>query len=312
MSIYKDQNLQKLRGKSFLSIGDFNALEISSLIDLAIRLKNKEVNFDFSEKVLGLIFEKSSTRTRVSFQVAMQRLKGSSLEISPNNSQIGRGEPIRDTVRVLERYVDVLAIRTFEQKILNEYKQWSNIPIINALSDLEHPCQILADFMTIKEEFGTFNGLTISYIGDPNNVSNSLILCASILNININIGCPKQFMPSKEILNRASKLSLKDKIVNVFNDPRDAVRFSNIVYTDVWASMGQESQAVDKEKFFKDYIVDTNLVNLAASNHIIMHCLPAYRGKEISDETFESKGSRIFEQAENRLHAQQALLAAIL
>ncbi len=312
MSIYKDQNLQNLQGKSFLSIEDFNASQISSLIDLAIRIKNKEVIFDFSNKVLGLIFEKSSTRTRVSFQVAMQRLKGSSLEINPNNSQIGRGEPIRDTVRVLERYVDVLAIRTFEQKILNEYKKWSNIPIINALSDLEHPCQILADFMTIKEEFGTFDDLTISYIGDPNNVSNSLILCAAILNIKINIGCPKQFMPSKEILNRASKLSLKDEIVNVFNDPRDAVRFSNVVYTDVWASMGQESKAVDKERFFKNYIVDTNLVNLAASNHIVMHCLPAYRGKEISDETFESKSSRIFEQAENRLHAQQALLAVIL
>ena len=312
MSTYKDQNLQNLQGKSFLSIEDFNASQISLLIDLAIRIKNKEVIFDFSNKVLGLIFEKSSTRTRVSFQVAMQRLKGSSLEINPNNSQIGRGEPIRDTVRVLERYVDVLAIRTFEQKILNEYKKWSNIPIINALSDLEHPCQILADFMTIKEEFGTFDDLTISYIGDPNNVSNSLILCAAILNIKINIGCPKQFMPSKEILNRAFKLSLKDEIVNVFNDPRDAVRFSNVVYTDVWASMGQESQAVDKERFFKNYIVDTNLVNLAASNHIVMHCLPAYRGKEISDETFESKSSRIFEQAENRLHAQQALLAVIL
>ena len=304
--------MQNLQGKSFLSIEDFNASQISLLIDLAIRIKNKEVIFDFSNKVLGLIFEKSSTRTRVSFQVAMQRLKGSSLEINPNNSQIGRGEPIRDTVRVLERYVDVLAIRTFEQKILNEYKKWSNIPIINALSDLEHPCQILADFMTIKEEFGTFDDLTISYIGDPNNVSNSLILCAAILNIKINIGCPKQFMPSKEILNRAFKLSLKDEIVNVFNDPRDAVRFSNVVYTDVWASMGQESQAVDKERFFKNYIVDTNLVNLAASNHIVMHCLPAYRGKEISDETFESKSSRIFEQAENRLHAQQALLAVIL
>ena len=312
MSLYKYQNLFNLRGKSFLSIADFDALQISSLIDLAIRVKNKEVNFDVSKKVLGLIFEKSSTRTRVSFQVAMQRLNGSSLEINPNNSQIGRGEPIRDTVRVLERYVDVLAIRTFEQKILNEYKKWSNIPIINALSDLEHPCQILADFMTIKEEFGTFEDLTISYIGDPNNVSNSLILCAAILNIKINIGCPKNFMPSKEILNRAAQLSSIDKIVNIYNDPKDAVRSSNVVYTDVWASMGQENQAVDKERFFKDYIVDANLVDLANSNHIIMHCLPAYRGKEISDETFESKKSRIFEQAENRLHAQQALLAAIL
>ena len=312
MSLFQDKKLQILRGKSFLSIDDFDSYQISSLIDLAIQIKNKKVNFDFSNRVLGLIFEKSSTRTRVSFQVAMQRLNGECIEINPTNSQIGRGEPIRDTVRVLERYVDVLAIRTFEQNILDEYKKWSSIPIINALSDLEHPCQVLADFMTIKEEFGSFDDLTISYIGDPNNVSNSLMLCAALLNIKINIGCPQQFMPSKDILTRASQLSKNDKLINIFHDSKEAVRNSNVIYTDVWSSMGQESQADNKEKFFKNFIIDKNLVENAASKHIIMHCLPAYRGKEISAETFESDASRIFIQAENRLHSQQALLALVL
>ena len=312
MSLFKDKILQNLKGKSFLSIGDFDSYQISSLIDLAIKIKNKKVNFDLSDKILGLIFEKSSTRTRVSFQVAMQRLNGECIEINPNNSQIGRGEPIRDTVRVLERYLDVLAIRTFDQNTLNEYKKWSRIPIINALSDLEHPCQILADIMTIKEEFGSFDNLTISYIGDPNNVSNSLLLCAAILKIKINIGCPQNFMPSTEILNRASKLCNKEKFINILHDPKEAVSSSNIIYTDVWSSMGQESHADSKEKFFKEFIVDKNLVQMAAPNHIIMHCLPAYRGKEISEEIFESNASRIFMQAENRLHAQQALLALLL
>ena len=304
--------MQNLKGKSFLSITDLDANEISYLIDLAQKIKNNDINFDLSNKVLGLIFEKSSTRTRVSFQVAMQRLNGACIEINPSNSQIGRGEPIRDTVRVLERYLDVLAIRTFEQNKLEEYKKWGNIPIINALTDYEHPCQILADFMTIKEEFGSFDGLTIAYIGDPNNVSNSLILCSAILKIKINIGCPENYSPSKELLNRALLLGQKDVNLNIYNDPKIAAINANVIYTDVWASMGQESQANSKEKSFKNYIIDKSLVDLADPNHIVMHCLPAYRGKEISDEILESKASRIFTQAENRLHAQQALLASIL
>ena len=306
-----DKNLQKLRGNSFLSIADLNCSQINALIDLAIKIKNKEINIDCSKKILGLIFDKSSTRTRVSFQVAMQRLQGSCIEINPSNTQIGRGEPIRDTVRVLERYIDVLAIRTFEQEILNEYKKWSNIPIINALTDYEHPCQVLADFMTIKEEFGSFEGLTIAYIGDPNNVSNSLLLCAAILNVNINIGCPKKYQPSGEIISRANLLN-QDLNLNIYEDPQEAVFKSSVIYTDVWASMGQENEAHDKEEFFKKYIVDKNLLSDASNNHIVMHCLPAYRGKEISEEIFESKESRIFMQAENRLHAQQALLGSIL
>ena len=304
--------MQSLKGKSFLSITDLEINEISYIIDLAQKIKTKDINFDFSNKVLGLIFEKSSTRTRVSFQVAMQRLNGSCIEINPSNTQIGRGEPIRDTVRVLERYLDVLAIRTYEQNKLEEYKKWGNIPIINALSDFEHPCQILADFMTIKEEFGSFDGLTLSYIGDPNNVSNSLILCSAILNMSINIACPKEYNPSKEILNKASQLNQNNLNLNIFHNARDAVYNSNIIYTDVWASMGQESEADNKEKSFNEFIVDKDLVGLAANNKIVMHCLPAYRGKEISDEIIESEFSRIFDQAENRLHAQQALLAALL
>ena len=302
--------MQNLKGKSFLSITDLDANEIFYIIDLAQKIKNNDISFDLSNKVLGLIFEKSSTRTRVSFQVAMQRLNGSCIEINPSNSQIGRGEPIRDTVRVLERYLDVLAIRTFEQNKLEEYKNWGNIPIINALSDFEHPCQILADFMTIKEEFGSFDGLTISYIGDPNNVLNSLILCSAILNISINIACPKEYNPSQEILKKASILN-QNLNLKIFHNPRDAVYKSNIIYTDVWASMGQESEANNKEKSFKEFIVDKNLVSLAATDKIVMHCLPAYRGKEITDEIIDSDFSRIFNQAENRLHAQQALLGAI-
>ena len=312
MIISIDKNLQKLRGNSFLSIEDLDNSQINALIDLAIKIKNKEINIDCSKKVLGLIFDKSSTRTRVSFQVAMQRLKGSCIEINPSNTQIGRGEPIRDTVRVLERYIDVLAIRTFEQEILNEYKKWSNIPIINALTDYEHPCQVLADFMTIKEEFGTFDDLTLSYIGDPNNVSNSLILCSAILNLKINIGCPENFKPCEKIIKKASFLNPKNRILNIYHDPREAVRNSNIIYTDVWSSMGQESQADNKEKYFKGFIVDVDLANHAAKKHIILHCLPAYRGKEISDKLFESDYSRIFNQAENRLHSQQALLGSLL
>jgi len=304
--------LENLKGKSFLSITDLDANEIYYIIELAQKIKNNDISFDLSNKVLGLIFEKSSTRTRVSFQVAMQRLNGSCIEINPINTQIGRGEPIRDTVRVLERYLDVLAIRTFEQKKLEEYKKWGNIPVINALSDFEHPCQILADFMTIKEEFGSFDGLTLSYIGDPNNVSNSLILCSAILNISINIACPEKYNPSEKILKKASLLNQNNLNLNIFNNPKDAVYNSNIIYTDVWASMGQESEADNKEKSFKEFIVDKNLVSLAANDKIVMHCLPAYRGKEISDEIIESEFSRIFDQAENRLHSQQALLAALL
>ena len=312
MNNFLDKNLISLKGKSFLSIADLSKEQIYSLLDLAKRIKNREICFDYSGKVLGLIFDKSSTRTRVSFQVAMNNLKAASLEISPNKTQIGRGEPIKDTARVLSSYLDVLAIRTFDQSKIEEYAKWSKVPIINALTDLEHPCQILADLLTIQEEFGSFKDLAITYIGDPNNVSNSLILAGAILGIPIKIASPESFKTSQEIINKAYTLSNKSINFGVYTDPKLAVRATNVIYTDVWASMGQETQAKEKEIQFEGFSINKNLVKEASSNHIVLHCLPAYRGKEITDEIIESENSRIFVQAENRLHVQQALLVALL
>ena len=306
-----EKNLESLKGKNFLSITDLTAQQIISIIDLASSIKNKKSFFEFPQNVLGLIFEKSSTRTRVSFQVAMNNLKGQSIELNPNNTQIGRGEPIKDTSRVLSGYLDALAIRTFDQSLLEEYAKWSKIPIINALTDLEHPCQILADLLTIKEEFGHFNDTTISYIGDPNNVSNSLILAGALLDIEIVICCPETLSPSKEIIDKASQINLNKKPL-IYNDPKEAVLNSNVIYTDVWASMGQEIYAEAKKKLFNGFTVDSDLVKLARPDCIVLHCLPAYRGKEISDEIIESQLSRVFVQSENRLYVQQALLIALM
>jgi len=306
-----DENLVKLSGESILSIADLDSNQITSLIDLAGLIKNNSVQFNYTKKNLGLIFEKSSTRTRVSFQVAMNRLSGNTIEINPSNTQIGRGESIKDTVRVLSNYVDALAIRTFDQNILEEYRSWGSIPIINALTDLEHPCQILADFLTIKEEFSGFENIIVSYFGDGNNIANSLILCGAILGVQINIGCPEGFEPNNKIIEKSLSLNKGHKGVKITNDPYEAAEGANVIYTDVWTSMGQECQAKEKEKLFKNYSVNKELVKHSDQRHIILHCLPAYRGKEISDEIMESKTSRIFKQSENRLHVQQALLAAI-
>lgn len=306
-----EKNLESLKGKNFLSITDLTAQQINSIIELASRIKNKKSFFEFPQNVLGLIFEKSSTRTRVSFQVAMNNLKGDTIDLNPNKTQIGRGEPIKDTSRVLSGYLDALAIRTFDQSSLEEYAKWSKIPVINALTDLEHPCQILADLLTIKEEFVNFNDTTISYIGDPNNVSNSLILAGALLDIQIIICCPETLSPSKEIIDKASQININKKPL-IYNDPKKAVLNSNVIYTDVWASMGQEVDADVKEKLFNGFTVDSDLVKLARPDCIVLHCLPAYRGKEISDEIIESRSSRVFVQSENRLHVQQALLIALM
>ena len=301
-----------MRGKNFLSITDLTAQQIISIIDLASRIKNKTSLFEFPQYVLGLIFEKSSTRTRVSFQVAMNNLKGETIDLNPGKTQIGRGEPIKDTSRVLSGYLNALAIRTFDQSTLEEYARWSKIPIINALTDFEHPCQILADLLTIKEEFGNFNDITISYIGDPNNVSNSLMLAGALLDIKIIICCPESLSPSKEIIDKVSLINKSKKMPLIYNDPQKAVVNANVIYTDVWASMGQETDADAKEKLFNGFTINSDLLKLARPDCIVLHCLPAYRGKEISDEIIESKLSRVFVQSENRLHAQQALLVGLL
>ena len=303
---------KKLATKNFLSSLDITSEEFIHILDLAKNFKNNHLDIKLEQKVLGLIFDKSSTRTRVSFQVAMSRLGGTTIDLNPNTSQIGRGEPIKDTARVLSRYCDVLAIRTFNQSDLDEYAKWSSKPVINALTDLEHPCQALADFMTIKEEFGDFKNVVLTFIGDGNNVANSLILCGALLGVEIRIGCPKGYEPNNMVIKKINQIYKNNNLLKIYNDPETAVLGANVLYTDVWSSMGEENLKDEKEKDFNGFSIDSNLVSKSDKDSIILHCLPAYRGKEIFDEVIESDKSRIFEQAENRLHVQQALLAALL
>ena len=297
--------------KNFLSSEDISKTELLYFLDLASKFKRKELKVEFADKVLGLIFDKSSTRTRVSFQVAMSRLGGNTIDLNPNTSQIGRGEPIKDTARVLSRYCDAIAIRTFKHSDLEDYAKWSSIPVINALTDLEHPCQALADFLTIKEEFGEFKDLVLTFIGDGNNVAHSLILCGAILDLKVRIACPKGYEPNASILKKALEICNNKNFLEITNDPIAAASGSNILYTDVWSSMGEESKKDLKDNDFLGFTIDNNLLCKAKEDAIVLHCLPAYRSKEITDEVIESKKSRIFDQAENRLHVQQALLASI-
>ena len=242
----------------------------------------------------------------------MSRLGGTTIDLNPSTSQIGRGEPIRDTARVLSRYCDVMAIRTFNQADLVEYAKWSTKPVINALTDLEHPCQALADYFTIKEEFFNFNNVVLTFIGDGNNVANSLIICGALLGIEVRIACPKGYEPNTNVIKRAREIYKDDNLLKIYNDPYTAVLGANVLYTDVWSSMGEENKKEEKDQYFKGFTLDSNLVKMADKQAIILHCLPAYRSKEITDEVMESKKSRIFEQAENRMHVQQALLSCLL
>ena len=303
---------KKLVNNNFLSSMDISTDEFFHILELAKNFKNKKINIDLNNKVLGLIFDKSSTRTRVSFQVAMSRLGGTTIDLNPTTSQIGRGEPIKDTARVLSRYCDVIAIRTFDHSDLEEYAKWSTKPVINALTDLEHPCQALADFLTIHEEFLDFKDVVLSFIGDGNNVANSLILCGALLGVEVRIACPKGYEPNSLVVKKAYEIYKNKDLLKITNDPNTAVLGANVLYTDVWSSMGEENKKTEKDKDFNGFSIDTNLVSMAEKNAIILHCLPAYRSKEITDEVFESERSRIFDQAENRLHAQQALLSCLL
>ena len=303
----------KLGNSNFLSSLDITTEELFHILELAKRFKNKSLLIDLKYKVLGLIFDKSSTRTRVSFQVAMSKLGGTTIDLNPSTSQIGRGETIKDTSRVLSRYCDVLAIRTFNQSTLEEYAKWSTKPIINALTDLEHPCQALADFFTIQEEFTNFDDVVLTFIGDGNNVANSIILCGALLGVEVRIACPKGYEPDSSVIEKAIAINsnYRNKLI-ITNDIDSAVNGANVLYTDVWSSMGEEKYKNDKDKDFIGFTVNNNLVSKARNDAIVLHCLPAYRGKEITDEIIDCEKSRIFQQAENRMHAQQALLACLL
>ena len=305
--------LAELHGRDLLSSADLTAEQTLALLQLAADLKVGRRQVDLAGKTLGLIFSKASTRTRVSFSVAMARLGGQTLDLNPQVTQVGRGEPVADTARVLSRYVDALAIRTFAQEELADYAHWASIPVINALTDLEHPCQALADFLTLQEAFGEIGGLTLAYVGDGNNVAHSLMLCGALLGVHVRIGCPVGFEPDGAVLEQSRTLAAAHGgSVEVLHGPVAAVRGAHALYTDVWASMGQEEEKAERERAFAGWCLNEDLLAEADPRAIVLHCLPAYRGLEISAGAMEGSASRIFDQAENRLHAQQALLAALL
>ena len=311
------ESLIPLRGGDLLSSADLSREQTLALLQLAAELKSGQRQIDLAGKVLGLIFTKASTRTRVSFSVAMARLGGQTLDLNPQVTQVGRGEPVADTARVLSRYVDALAIRTFAQDELAEYAHWASIPVVNALTDLEHPCQALADYLTLAEAFGgnphNLAGLTLPYVGDGNNVAHSLMLTGALLGVNVRVGCPVGFEPSSEVLAQSQAIASQNGCrVDVVHEPLAAARGAHALYTDVWASMGQEEEKAERERAFAGWCLNEDLVAEADARAIVLHCLPAYRGLEISADAMEGSSSRIFDQAENRLHAQQALLAALL
>ncbi|MCY7284587.1 MAG: ornithine carbamoyltransferase [Cyanobacteria bacterium CAN_BIN43] len=303
-------SVESLRGRDLLSMADLSVDELRGLLDLAAAMKAGKVNLRCN-KVLGLLFQKASTRTRVSFTVAMYQLGGQVIDLNSSVTQVGRGEPTVDTARVLDRYLDVLAIRTFEQQELETFASYAKIPVINALTDLEHPCQVLADLQTVKEQFGQLAGLTLTYVGDGNNMANSLMLGCALVGMNVRIAAPSGYEPDGAIAQRAREIAPGSEVL-VTQDPIEAVKGAHVVYTDVWASMGQEDLAEGRLPIFQQYQVNDQLLRHADERAIVLHCLPAHRGEEITDEVMEGAKSLVWDQAENRLHAQKALLASLL
>lgn len=302
--------MKALKGRDLLGLADLSAEEIQDLLDLAAQLKAGQVNL-LCNKVLGLLFYKASTRTRVSFSVAMYQLGGQVIDLNPNVTQVGRGEPVVDTARVLDRYLDILAIRTFEQKELETFADYAQIPIINALTDLEHPCQVLADLLTVQECFGSLRGTTVTYLGDGNNVAHSLMLGCALMGVNVRIATPSAYQPDAGIVDRARQLAAGSE-VTITADPVAAAKGANVLYTDVWASMGQEASADARIPIFQPYQLNEPLLSVADPEVIVLHCLPAHRGEEITEAVMEGSRSRIWDQAENRMHVQKALLVSLL
>jgi ornithine carbamoyltransferase len=304
--------LAALKGRDYLSSADLDVAQSGALLDLAADLKAGRRRCDLSGRSLGLIFTKASTRTRVSFTMAMARLGGHTIDLDPAVTQLGRGEPLADTARVLSRYVDALAVRTYAQSELEDYAHWASIPVVNALTDREHPCQALADYLTLREAFGAVQGLTIGYVGDGNNVAHSLLLCGALLGVNVRVGTPPGFAPDPAVVAQAQHLAADRCTIEVVHEPLAAVRGAHALYTDVWASMGQEAEQRKREQAFRGWCLDEALLSEADGRAIVLHCLPAHRGEEISAGVIEGAASRVFDQAENRLHVQQALLVSLL
>ncbi len=294
--------------KHLLKLLDWSPEEITEVLNLADQLKYEKKNgikhHILEGKTLGLIFQKSSTRTRVSFEVGMYDLGGSALFLSSNDLQIGRGEPIEDTARVLSRYLDGIMIRTYAQEEVEKLAEYGSIPIINGLTDFCHPCQVLADLMTIREHKGLIKGRKLCYIGDGNNMANSLIVGGIKMGMKVAIGCPKDYQPDAEIMKWASENGDFLCTDDIFEAAKDA----DVLYTDVWASMGQEGEAEERKKIFKNYQINKELMAVAKEDAMVMHCLPAHRGEEITADVLEAHANEIFDEAENRLHAQKAVL----
>ena len=296
-----------------LKLLDLSTEEITGILDLADQLKyERKHNIPHRHlegQTLGMIFQKSSTRTRVSFETGMYQLGGHALFLSSKDLQIGRGEPVQDTARVLSRYLDGIMIRTFEQKEVEDLAKFGSIPVINGLTDFCHPCQVLADLMTIREKFGSFTGLKMCYIGDGNNMANSLIVGGLKVGMNVAVATPDGYKPDGEVLEftkgYADKFALE-------TDPFMAASGADIVITDTWTSMGEEAEKEERKKVFKDYQVNKQLLAAANAGAMVQHCLPAYRGQEITEEVFEEHADEIFNEAENRLHAQKAVMVKLM
>lgn len=294
--------------KDLLSIKNLNKDEIIALIDRAIEIKSQARNRNRSLEgyTLGLIFEKASTRTRVSFEIAMFRLGGQTIFLSRSDTQMSRDEIIADTARVLSRYIDALAIRTYSQSLLEEMAEWADIPVINALSDLYHPCQVLSDMMTIREKKGDFSNMKIAWVGDGNNVAHSWVNAARVMGFELVLACPSGYHPLPEVMEGTNGK------IKVVEDPAEAVKDAAVINTDVWASMGQEAEEDQRLSDFQGFQLDSKLVKMAEPDVLVMHCLPAHRGEEITSEVLDGPNSIVFDQAENKLHLHQALLEKVI
>ena len=298
--------------KHLLKLADLSTEEIYGILNLADQLKYERKNNiphpHLQSKKLGMIFSKSSTRTRVSFEVGMYELGGYALFLSDRDLQIGRGEPIKDTIRVLSRYLDGIMIRTFAQQDVEDLAKYGSIPIINGLTDYCHPCQVLADLMTIREYKGSLKGLKLCFVGDGNNMANSLIVGGIKVGMEVAIACPDNYRPDEQIVRWAKE----NGTLTVTSDLKGAAANADVLYTDVWASMGQESEKAEREKAFAGYCIDAELMKVAKPDAMVLHCLPAHRGEEITEEVLEAHAEEIFDEAENRLHAQKAVLVKLL
>jgi ornithine carbamoyltransferase len=298
--------------RDFLRITDLDRSELLELVERAAewKLLGKGGPKPLDGMTVGLVFEKASTRTRVSFHVAASQLGGDSIMLSPRDTQLGRGEPIKDTARVLSRYLDCLVVRTFEHDKVEEMAHWAGVPVVNALTDASHPCQVLADLLTMAERFGadalTRGALRVAWVGDGNNMANSWLEACALLGFELRLACPEGYDPDPALLARAGAHA------KVVRTPREAVDGAHVVNTDVWASMGQEAEAEQRRSAFAGYLVDEALLAAARPEAVVLHCLPAHRGEEISDAVMEGPRSAVFDQAENRLHAQKALLELLL